>query len=76
MHRAALGGFVPRRVFHRLTPEAADAAALPAALAGMLVASTGTRGYACTGTTCSRPAETLEAWRETLEALRHPRVLD
>ena len=76
MHRRVLARFVPRRVMHRLTPEAAGTAALPPALAGMLAAASGPRGYVCTGTTCSRPAETLEAWEETLEALGPPRVLD
>jgi uncharacterized protein YyaL (SSP411 family) len=76
MHRAALAAFVPRRVIHRLTAEATGAAALPPALAGMLAAGEGARGYVCTGTACRRPAESLDAWRETLEALGHDRVLD
>jgi hypothetical protein len=76
MHRAALAAFVPRRVVHRLTSEDADAARLPPALAGMLAAGEGARGYACTGTSCSAPAESAEAWRETLDGLHRPRVLD
>ncbi|HEX6106325.1 MAG TPA: thioredoxin domain-containing protein [Gemmatimonadales bacterium] len=76
MHRAALAAFVPRCVVQRLTPEDASSAALPAALAGMLAVGGGARGYACTGTSCRRPAESLEEWRETLAALEQPRVLD
>jgi uncharacterized protein YyaL (SSP411 family) len=76
MHARALARFVPRRIIHRLAPEAAGTAALPPALSGMLTAADGPRGYVCTGTTCGRPAETLEAWEETLEALGRPRVLD
>ena len=74
MHRAALAAFVPRRVVHRLTPEAARDAALPPALAGMLAAARGARAYACTGTACSRPAESPDEWRETLAGLREPRA--
>jgi len=69
MHRAALAEFVPRRVVQRLTPEQAESRPLPPALAGMLAAATEPRGYACTGNTCSRPAETVEEWRATLQAL-------
>ncbi|MBA2458548.1 MAG: thioredoxin domain-containing protein, partial [Gemmatimonadales bacterium] len=69
MHRAALAEFVPRRVVQRLTPEQAQSRPLPPALAGMLTAATGPRGYACTGNTCSKPAETVEEWRATLQAL-------
>jgi uncharacterized protein YyaL (SSP411 family) len=73
MHRAALAVFVPRRAIHRLTPEEAGSARLPPALAGMLATTGGPRGYACTGTSCSAPAETLEAWRETLVGHRATR---
>ncbi len=69
MHRAALAAFIPRRVVQRLTRREAESRPLPPALAGMLAAATGTRGYACTGTTCSRPAETVEEWRATIDAL-------
>ena len=62
MHRAALAGFAPRRVVQRLTPAQAAAGRLPPALAGMLAAGSGTRGYACTGTSCSLPAATLAEW--------------
>ncbi len=43
---------------------------LPPALAGMLAAGPSPRGYACTGTSCSPPAETLDAWQATLERSR------
>jgi uncharacterized protein YyaL (SSP411 family) len=69
MHRAALAAFVPRRVVQRLTPDEAESRPLPPALAGMLAAAGGTRGYACTGTSCSRPAESPEEWEGTLQAL-------
>jgi uncharacterized protein YyaL (SSP411 family) len=70
MHRAALAGFLPRRVVQRLTPGQARQRHLPPALAGMLAVGTGARGYACTGASCSRPAENLETWAATLESLR------
>ncbi|HYC31643.1 MAG TPA: hypothetical protein VEB59_05095, partial [Gemmatimonadales bacterium] len=77
MHRAALAAFVPRRVVHRLTPDAARDAALPPALAGMVAAAgAGARGYACTGTVCGPPSDTLEDWRATLAAVGPSRVLD
>jgi uncharacterized protein YyaL (SSP411 family) len=62
MHRVALGGFAPRRVVQRLTPSEAETGRLPPAVAGMLAAGSGTRGYACVGTTCSLPATALEQW--------------
>jgi hypothetical protein len=62
MHRVALGGFAPRRVVQRLTPSEAETSRLPPAVAGMLAAGSGTRGYACVGTTCSLPATALEQW--------------
>jgi uncharacterized protein YyaL (SSP411 family) len=71
MHRAALAGFVPRRVVQRLTPAQAAERRLPPALAGMLAAGSGTRGYACIGTSCSLPAETLHAWEQQLSGARH-----
>jgi hypothetical protein len=50
----------------RLTRDDADAGHLPAAIAGMLAAGTGTRGYACVGTTCSLPVATVEEWEQLL----------
>jgi hypothetical protein len=71
MHRTALAGFAPRRVVQRLTPDQAAAGRLPPALAGMLAAGAGTRGYACIGTRCSLPAATLDAWRRELSAISY-----
>jgi uncharacterized protein YyaL (SSP411 family) len=68
MHRAALAGFAPRRVVQRLTPAQAAETTLPPALAGMLAAGSGTRAYACTGTSCSLPATTLESWKQEVAA--------
>ncbi|MGH7578789.1 MAG: hypothetical protein ACREM9_01360, partial [Gemmatimonadales bacterium] len=70
MHRAALASFAPRRVVQRLTPAAAAGQRLPPALAGMLAAGSETRGYACVGTSCSLPAETLEDWQRQLAGRR------
>jgi uncharacterized protein YyaL (SSP411 family) len=70
MHRAALAGFIPRRVVQRLAPDRVAAGSLPPALAGMVSAGRASRGYACTGTSCSQPAEELDSWLSTLEALR------
>ena len=70
MHRAALAAFAPRRVVQRLTPAEAAERRLPPALAGMLAAGSGTRGYACTGTTCSLPAGTAEEWRVQISGRR------
>ena len=69
MHTAALSSFAPRRVVWRLDPSKAKEQPLPSTLAAMLEIGTGPRGYACTGTSCSAPAETLESWRATLQAL-------
>jgi len=69
MHRAALAGFAPRRVVQRLTPAQAATGKLPPALAGMLAAGSGTRGYACTGTSCSLPVTTLAAWEQQVSAI-------
>ena len=66
MHRAALAGYAPRRLVQRLTPAQAAERKLPPALAGMLAASSGARGYACVGTACSLPATTLAAWEQEL----------
>jgi uncharacterized protein YyaL (SSP411 family) len=66
MHRAALARFAPRRLVQRLTPAEAEAGGLPAAIAGMLAAGTGTRGYACVGTSCSLPVATVEEWEQLL----------
>jgi uncharacterized protein YyaL (SSP411 family) len=70
MHRAALAGFVPRRVVQLIVPADAGARNLPPALGGMLAGGRSPRGYACSGATCSQPAEQLSAWVATLESLR------
>jgi hypothetical protein len=73
MHRAALAGFAPRRVVQRLTPAQAAAGRLPPALAGMLTAGPGARGYACIGTSCSVPAATLAEWNVILSEAKEPK---
>ena len=70
MHRAALAGFIPRRAVQLIVPAEVRARALPPALSGMLAGGKSPRGYACTGMTCSQPAEELSAWAATLESLR------
>jgi uncharacterized protein YyaL (SSP411 family) len=70
MHRAALAGFLPRRVVQRLGASEAGERALPPALKSMVSAGPSPRGYACSGTSCSPPAEDLAAWQSTLESLR------
>lgn len=69
MHRAALRHFVPRRVVQRFRAGADQPAGLPPAVAGMLGAGTQTRGYACTGTTCQAPADSIASWIATLSML-------
>ena len=70
MHADALATFIPRRVVRRLAPAEAHAQSLPPAMAGMVTAGGAPRGYACTGTSCRAPADTVEQWRRTLEELR------
>ncbi|HEU5305381.1 MAG TPA: hypothetical protein VFU40_12105, partial [Gemmatimonadales bacterium] len=70
MHRQALAGFLPRRIVQRLRPAEAESVSLPVALRGMVGAGTGARGYACTGLSCSQPAEDPPSWAATLESLR------
>jgi len=69
-HQAALAGFAPRRVVRRLVKEESPAV-LPPPLQAMLRSGPEPRGYACRGTACSLPAESLDAWRATLASL-HP----
>jgi uncharacterized protein YyaL (SSP411 family) len=66
LHRAALAGFAPRRAIQRLTPAEVEGGRLPPAIAGMLAAGSGPRGYACVGTSCSLPATTPEEWAQLL----------
>jgi uncharacterized protein YyaL (SSP411 family) len=70
MHRDALSGFLPRRVVQLLDPAGQEDRALPPALSGMIVSGRAHRGYACTGTSCSPPADDPRAWQATLETLR------
>jgi uncharacterized protein YyaL (SSP411 family) len=70
MQADALATFIPRRVVRRLAPAEAHAQSLPPAMAGMVTAGRAPRGYACTGTSCRAPADTVEQWRRTLEELR------
>ena len=72
MHRAALATWVPRRVVRRVRPGDLDPAATPPALRAMLAAGGGTRGYACVGATCQRPATDLAGWRAALAAIGGP----
>jgi hypothetical protein len=63
MHRAALRTFAPRRVV-QLVQSTTDA--LPPAVAAMRPPHGGSRGYLCMGTRCRAPADSLEAWHDTL----------
>jgi uncharacterized protein len=72
MHADALATFVPRRVARRLTPRDAATQTLPPAMAGMVAAGRAPRAYACTGTSCRAPVETVEAWRAVLAELGPP----
>jgi uncharacterized protein YyaL (SSP411 family) len=69
MHREALRGFLPRRVVQLLDSGHEDHA-LPPALSGMVIAGRAPCGYACTGSSCSPPAEDPRSWQATLETLK------
>jgi uncharacterized protein YyaL (SSP411 family) len=71
MHRSASAAFLPRRVVQFLSPADAQHRPLPAALRGLVSDGSRPRGYACAGTSCSRPAEDAASWTATLESL-HP----
>ena len=71
MYRAASAGFLPRRVLQFLSPSDPRAGTLPANLRSMVTGAPAPRGYACVGTSCSRPAEDFASWSATLESL-HP----
>ncbi|HZI75785.1 MAG TPA: hypothetical protein VFD73_17535, partial [Gemmatimonadales bacterium] len=70
MHRQALASFVPRRVVQLVGPSQVQARPLPPALREMLRVAKETRGYLCTGTSCSQPASDLVQWQSTLESAR------
>jgi uncharacterized protein YyaL (SSP411 family) len=73
MHGAALAGFLPRRVVQLVEATEESERRLPAPIRGMVALGRATRGYACSGTSCSPPVEELGAWQSTLESL-HPMV--
>ena len=68
MHAAALASFAPRRVVWRISTAAAGREALPRTLAAMVNTGRSPRGYACSGSSCSAPADDIETWRATLAA--------
>jgi uncharacterized protein YyaL (SSP411 family) len=70
MHRAALSGFLPRRIVQLLSPSEATDRPLPPALRSMVAIGESPRGYACAGTSCSPPAANLASWEATLESFR------
>jgi uncharacterized protein len=70
LHRTAMSSFFPRRVVQRVQPSEAPDRPLPPALQGMVGRGAESRGYACSGTSCSSPARDLESWRAVLESLR------
>jgi uncharacterized protein YyaL (SSP411 family) len=72
MQADALATFAPRRVVRRIAPKDAATQPLPPAMAGMVAAGRAPRAYACTGTSCRAPAETVERWRATLAELVPP----
>ncbi len=69
MHAAASACFVPRRIVWRVVPPEAGGRPLPASLAAMVDTGRRPRAYACSGTTCSAPADDLKSWLATLAAL-------
>jgi uncharacterized protein YyaL (SSP411 family) len=72
MHADALGLFLPRRVVRRIDPAEAASLPLPPAKAGMVAAGRAPRAYACSGTSCRPPAETVPQWRSVLADLPSP----
>jgi uncharacterized protein YyaL (SSP411 family) len=69
MHLDALALFLPRRVVRRIASADAATSPLPPAMAGMVAAGRAPRAYACTGTSCRPPAETVQQWRSLLAEL-------
>jgi uncharacterized protein len=70
MHRAALETFVPRRVVQRLSPAEVAGGSLPPAMRAMVSQGSTARGYACSGSSCSPPAEDVTSWHGVLDTLR------
>ena len=72
MMRSALRAAVPRRTVRRLFP-GGPSEGLPPPIRAMLDSNASARAYACRGTQCLPPAETVERWEETLAQLaEHP----
>jgi uncharacterized protein YyaL (SSP411 family) len=72
MHRLALNCPLPRRVVRFVAQGQELPAKLPAALREMAAAGSGTRAYACSGSTCQAPALSPAQWQETLSRLGTP----
>jgi uncharacterized protein YyaL (SSP411 family) len=68
LHRQALSTYAARRVVQRVPRQGTEV--MPAAVAAMAAAAPGTRAYACVGARCLAPAETAEAWRNTLNEMK------
>jgi uncharacterized protein YyaL (SSP411 family) len=68
MMKAALRAAVPRRTVRRLCP-GGPGEVLPPPVRAMLDTTASARAYACRGTHCLPPAETVERWEETLAHL-------
>jgi uncharacterized protein YyaL (SSP411 family) len=72
MHQESMRTYLPRRVVQRIRA-GTDPSGLPPAAQGMIAAaSAGPRAFACVGTACSAPADSIETWRKTLSDLRRP----
>ncbi|MGD2136069.1 MAG: thioredoxin domain-containing protein [Gemmatimonadales bacterium] len=65
LHRTARRIHRPRKVLHRLAPNA-DPSGLPGALRAMLDGAA-PRAYVCAGTQCAPPAETADGLADTLQ---------
>jgi len=72
MHRAALRSALPRKVVRVVAAGRSLPAELPAVLQAMAGGGTGTRAYACSGTSCQAPAVTIGDWEATLSRLSSP----
>ena len=68
MMKSALRAAVPRRSVRRLCP-GGPSEVLPPPIRAMLDTTDSARAYACRGTHCLPPAETVERWEETLAHL-------
>jgi uncharacterized protein YyaL (SSP411 family) len=72
MHRAALRSPLPRRVVRTVPGGRSLPVGLPAVLQAMAKSGTGTRAYACSGTSCQAPAVTIGDWEATISRLASP----